>query len=354
MWLTAFQGRFAVAWAVSFIGLVACANRETRDLPPVHGVGATFPAPLYQRWTNRYAAESGARVTYSAVGSTRGIEAIMTDTADFGSSDAPLNDDQLEQAGDVLHVPITLGAVAVVYNLPGAPEELRLSGDVAADLFLGVIARWNDPKIVALNPTESLRDEAVQVVYRKEGSGTTALLTEYLTKLSPAWAERVGTGQTVKWPVGTSANGNEGVAQYVRGTPGAIGYVALAYARTLRLNTAVLRNRSGQFVAPSLDSTTAAATNVKARMPNDLRVSIVDVEGDRSYPIVGFSYALLRKEAPDSKKRYALARFLWWALHDGQSHAPFMHYASLPPEVIERGEAQLKALTSDGRSVLKF
>jgi phosphate transport system substrate-binding protein len=334
------------------LALVGCDKGQHRDLPPVSGVGATFPAPLYQRWINRYAADTGAKVSYSSVGSSRGIEAVMTDGADFGTSDAPMTDDQLQQAGDVLHVPMTLGAVAIVYNVPGVGDELKLAPDVLADLFMGVIKRWNDPRISSLNPDETLPDEEVKVVYRKDGSGTTQVLTDYLTKTSPTWAERLGVGQKVKWPVGTAETGNEGVAPRVQRTRGAIGYLVLSHARALRLPNAAIRNRAGQFVSPSLDGITAAAAGAAARMPADLRISIVDAEGNSSYPIVGYSYALVRKEAPGLLKRRAVANFLWWSLHDGQAHAPFLHYATLPPEVVTKAEEQLKSMTSDGQPAL--
>jgi phosphate transport system substrate-binding protein len=348
-WFVAAGLAVAVLGALSTLG---CDKGQHRDLPPVAGVGATFPAPLYERWVNRYGSETGAKVTYSSVGSTRGIEAVMMDLADFGASDAPMSDDQLSQAGDVLHVPITLGAVAVVYNVPGVADGLRLTSDVLADLFLGVITRWNDPRISGLNPDQTLPDEEVRVVYRKDGSGTTQVFTDFLTKTSPVWAQRVGAGQKVKWPVGVAEPGNEGVAPRVQRTRGAIGYLVLSHVRALRLNSAAIRNRGGQFVTPSLDSTTAAAANAAARMPPDLRISIVDAEGDASYPIVGFSYALVRKEAPEVAKRRAVANFLWWSLHDGQAQAPFLSYATLPPEVVTKAEEQLKSVTSDGQQVL--
>ena len=347
--------RVAAGLAVALLSALAtpgCEKGQHRDLPAVTGVGATFPAPLYQRWINRYGAETGAKVTYSSVGSSRGIEAVMTDGADFGASDAPMTDDQLQQAGDVLHVPITLGAVAIVYNVPGVGDELKLSPDVLADLFMGVITRWNDPRISGLNPDETLPDEEVRVVYRKDGSGTTQVLTDYLTKTSPAWAERLGVGQKIKWPVGTAETGNEGVAPRVQRTRGAIGYLVLSHARALRLPSAAIRNRAGQFVSPSLDGITAAAAGAAARMPVDLRISIVDAEGNSSYPIVGYSYALVRKDAPDIAKRRAVASFLWWSLHDGQAHAPFLHYATLPPEVVTKAEEQLKSVTADGQPAL--
>ncbi len=344
--------RRALAGALLCSWLAAgCKNADSRNFPPVSGTGATFPAPLYQRWINRYAAERGGKVSYSAVGSSRGIEAVMTDGADFGASDAPMSDDQLQQAGDVLHVPMTLAAIAIVYNVPGASDELKLAPDVLADLFLGTITRWNDPRIAALNPGETLRDEPVRIAYRKDGSGTTQVLTDYLSKVSPAFSQRVGTGQKVKFPTGIGESGNEGVAQVVQRTRGALGYVALAHARSFRLHTAAVKNRAGQFVLPSLDSTTAAAASAAARMPADLRVSLVDAEGESSYPIIGYSYVLVRKEAPDPEKRRAVASFLWWGLHDGQAHAPFLHYATLPPEVVTKSEEQLKAMTSGGQPV---
>jgi phosphate transport system substrate-binding protein len=309
------------------------------------GAGTTFSYPLYSRWFDVYQQVAGTRITYQAVGSGLGVRHIAERTVDFGATAAPMTDEQLAQVqGKVLHIPTTIGAVAVTYNVPGVPQGLKLSPAVLADIFLGEITRWNDPRIAEANPAVSLPDSAIAVVHRSDGSGTTSIFTDYLSAVSPAWSQRVGKGTSVSWPVGLGAEGNEGVAGQVEETPGAIGYVTLAYAVQEELPYAAIQNQAGRFVEPSIDTITAAAA-AAGRMPEDMRVSIVNPPGEQSYPIAAFAYLLVDQEQADTAKREALEDFLLWALHDGQAYTRELQYAPLPPEVAQKAAARLDPST---------
>jgi phosphate transport system substrate-binding protein len=244
-----------------------------------------------------------------------------------------------------------MGAVVATYNLPGAPA-LRFPSEVLAAIFLGTITRWNDPAIRAANPAVSLPDRAIIVVHRSDGSGTTALWVDYLAKVSPEWAQRVGRGTSVNWPVGLGAKGNEGVAGLVKRTPGALGYVELAYAVTNGLPAAAVRNRAGRFVEPTIGNTTAAAAGVVATRGGDFRASLTDAPGEDAYPVSGFTWFLVYRDQPDAAKGRALVAFLWWAIHDGQTYAPELRYAPLPTAVVKRIEARLRDITAGGRPLL--
>lgn len=313
------------------------------------GAGATFPYPLYSRWFDVYEKQSGVRINYQSIGSGGGIRQLLERTVDFGASDAPMTDEQLAAAaGKILHIPTVLGAVVVSYHLPGVEAGLRLRPGVLAGIFLGEITRWNDPRVAQDNPGLKLPDMAIAVVHRSDGSGTTAIFTDYLSAVSPAWRQRVGKGTSVNWPVGLGGKGNEGLTGQVKQTPGALGYMELAYAVQNRLPYAALLNRAGRFVEPTLESTTAAAASAAASLPDDLRVSIVDPPGEQSYPIAGFTYLLVYQEQADRAKGRALADFLWWALHEGQGYAKDLLYAPLPAEVVQKAEAKVRALTFQG------
>jgi phosphate transport system substrate-binding protein len=320
----------------------------------LNGSGATFPNPLYQKWIQEYQrANPKVKINYQSVGSGAGIKAITDKTVDFGASDAPMSDEQLGKAGaKLLHVPMTLGAVVVTYNVAGAPDHLKLSPEVLAGMFLGDIKKWNDPKITALNAGAKLPDTAVGIVYRSDGSGTTAVFTDYLSKVSPDWKTKIGTGTSVKWPTGTGANKNDGVTNQIKQTPGAVGYIELAYAVQTQQPTASLKNKSGKFVDPSLDAITAAAAASSSKIPDDLRVSITDAEGDAAYPISAFTYILVYQDMTDASKAKALADFLWWGVHDGQKLGAPLQYAVLPAEVVTKDEAKLKSLTAGGKTLL--
>lgn len=338
-----------------FLGIGGCnqsspPSGDPQTVPSIRGEGATFPEPLYRKWFAEYALEKGVRVAYNARGSSAGIESVMLDTADFGASDAPMTDDELSQAGAVLHIPMTLGAVAVVYNLPDAPAELKLTPEVLARIYLGEITHFNDQRILQLNPDETLPDLPIEVVHRSDGSGTTAVFAEYLALYEP-WRERMGAKTRLKWPVGVGAAGNSGVANRVRTHKASLGYVSLAYAHTLGLPVAALWNAAGHYVVPTLDSVTEAAASAAGSLPDDLRVSLVNVKGEPSYPLASFSFILVREDAPDEAKRRTVAEFLWWAVHDGQKYGPFLHYATLPPEVVKKVETRLKRLRAEGKTL---
>lgn len=318
------------------------------------GAGSTFIYPIAAKWFDVYAQKTGVRINYQSIGSGGGIRQLLDRTVDFGASDAPMTDEQLAQApGKILHIPMVLGAVVVSYNLPGLDGSLRLSPDTLAGIYLGEIRRWTDPRIAAENPGLKLPDMPIAVVYRSDGSGTTYVFTDYLSAVSPVWKSRVGRGTSVSWPVGIGAKGNEGVTGQVKQTAGAVGYVELTYAIQNRLPYALLRNRDGHYVEPSLTNITAAAAGAAASMPEDLRVSIVNAPGPNSYPISAFTYILAYQEQPDQARGRALAEFLLWALDEGQKYAPDLHYAPLPDEVRARARARVKTMTYQGKPLLE-
>jgi phosphate transport system substrate-binding protein len=298
------------------------------------GAGATFPYPLYSKWFSRYANETGVRINYQSIGSGGGIRQLSEGTVDFGASDSPMTDSELARAkgGPILHVPTVIGAVAVTYNLPEVKAPLRLGGEVLGDIFLGKLTRWNDPRIAALNPGVALPARDILVVHRSDGSGTTFIFTDYLTAVSPAWASGPGKGKEIEWPVGLGGKGNEGVAGQVKQTPGAIGYVELAYAKQNRLAVAAVRNSAGSFVTPSVESATAAAAGVAEKLgpDTDYRVSIVDAAGAQAYPIASFTWILLYRNQPDPAKGRKIVDFLKWALRGGGADAAALDYAPLP------------------------
>ncbi len=318
--------------------------------PVIRGEGATFPAPLYGVWITRYAAQTGTRVSYRPRGSAKGIEALLKRQIDFAGSDSPLADHDMERAGDIVHIPMSAAAVAIIYNAEGVGNGLQLRPDVLTDIFLGTIKSWNDPRIAALNPGAYLPPKPITVIARRDGSGTTRILTEYLSRVSPLWREQVGTGMFVKWPVGLVAEGNQGVSDLVWKAPGTIGYCSLNFARAKRLKVAAIGHRGG-YVAPSLDSTVAAASSAAATLPGDLRITLLAGATDDSYPITGFTYLLVRRELDDPAKANALADFIWWGLHDGQIFAPGLHFAPLPPDVVTRSVEQLRNLRVAGSPV---
>jgi phosphate transport system substrate-binding protein len=316
----------------------------------INGAGATFPFPLYSKWFSDYnKAHSDLKFNYQSIGSGGGIKQITERTVDFGASDAPLTDEQLTKAAGLLHIPTVMGAVVVTYNVPGV-SALKLSSEALTGIFLGKITRWNDPAIAAPNAGVKLPDSAITVVHRSDGSGTSAIFTDFLAKVSPDWSTQVGHATSVKWPVGLGGKGNEGVTGLVKQTPGSIGYIELAYARQNKLPFASLKNKDGAFVEPSMASTSAAAAGVE--IPDDFRVSITNASGKTAYPIASFTYILVYKDQTDSKKGEAIARFLWWAIHDGQKAAPALDYAPLPAPVVKKVEAKLKTLTVEGKPVL--
>lgn len=305
---------------------------------PINGAGATFPYPLYSKWFSEYAkADQGAQINYQSIGSGGGIRQLTDRTIDFGASDAPMTNEQIAKLpSPVLHIPTVLGAVVVTYNLPQLKAPLKLSGDVIADLFLGKIKKWNDARVASTNPGVALPATDVMVVQRSDGSGTTAVFTDYLAKVSAEWKSGVGSGTSVKWPVGLGGKGNEGVTGLIKQTPGTIGYVELTYAKTNQLPYALIKNPAGAFVQASPPSVTAAATATSKDIPEDFRVSITNAGGKDSYPISSFTYLLIYREAMPAEKAETLKRFLQWALGAGQKYAEPLDYAPLPPALAAR------------------
>ncbi len=312
----------------------AAAQTATTSGADLTGAGATFPYPLYSKWFDAYATKSGVKINYQSIGSGGGIRQLSEQTVDFGASDAPMSDDEMAKAkgGAVLHIPTALGAVAIVYNLPDLGAPLKLTGDVIAAIFQGQITKWNDARIAALNPTAKLPATDILVVHRSDGSGTSYVFTDYLASVSPAWAAKPGKGKEVQWPVGLGAKGNEGVAGQVKQTPGAIGYVELAYATQNKMSMASVKNAAGEFVAPSIASVTAAAAGAAGKLPanTDYRISIVNAPGAGAYPISSFTWIIAYVKQADAAKGKKLTDFLRWALADGQGMESALDYAPLP------------------------
>ena len=347
-----------VAWlsalALVFVS-IACNNGGGSGSPSVslHGAGATFPNPLYQKWLSEYGKlHPNVRIDYQSIGSGGGIKQLKEQTVDFGASDAPMKDEDLKAApGEILHIPTVLGAVIITYNLEGQNAPLRFSPEVVADIFLGKIKKWNDPKIAADNPGVTLPSSDITVVTRSDGSGTSAVFTDYLSKVSPEWKEKVGTGTSPRWPVGISGKGNEGVTGSVKNTPNTIGYIELAYAVQNKLPVAHIKNSSGNYIEPSIDAVTAAAAGSAANTPEDLRVSITNASGPQAYPISSYTYILVYKNQKDAGKGKALVDFLWWGIHDGEAFAKELQYAPLPADIVKRAEAKISSVTANGAAL---
>ncbi|HEY0779475.1 MAG TPA: phosphate ABC transporter substrate-binding protein PstS [Gemmatirosa sp.] len=321
------------------------------------GAGSTFAYPLYSRWAADYATKAGVHVNYQSIGSGGGIRQLSEQTVDFGATDAPMTDDELAKAkgGPIMHIPTAMGAVVVTYNLPQVTTPLKFAGDVLADIFLGKITKWNDPRIAATNAGVALPNTDILVAHRSDGSGTTYTFTDYLTAVSPAWKQAVGKGKDVKWPVGLGGKGNEGVAGQVKQSPGAIGYVELAYARQNKLPAAAIRNVAGNFVAPSVETTTAAAAGALAALPanTDYRVSIANAPGANAYPISTMTWMLIYRTPRDTAKSRKLVQFIRWGLTDGQSIEPSLDYAPLPPAMTARLRQRLDSVGSSGAAAAR-
>lgn len=350
-------GTVAGGLTLAAMGLVGGAVGAGAAGPVVlNGAGATFPYPLYSRWFAEYnRLHPDVRINYQSIGSGGGIAQVQRGTVDFGASDAPLSDDQLKAMGrPVVLVPTVAGAIAMSYNLPGIGTGLRLTPENIVDIFMGQITRWDDPKLLANNPAMKLPGMPITVVHRSDGSGTTFHFTTFLSEVSKAWSDKVGHSTSVEWPVGIGGKGNEGVSGLVRQTPGGIGYVELAYVVQNKLTYAVVRNRSGQWIAPSLSSTVAAAAGgaQKIAQAQDVRVSIAYAPGATVYPIAGFTYLLIPQHQTDEAKGRALAEFVWWAIHDGEKDAPLLLYAPLPASVVQINERIIKTVTYQGKALL--
>jgi phosphate transport system substrate-binding protein len=327
----------ALSVATAFCG-------QARAQMLINAAGSTFGYPIYSKWFQEYAkANPGDHFNYQSIGSGGGIKMLFDRTVAIGASDAPLTDEQESRApSKVLHFPSVMGAVVVIYNLQGINQKIQLTGPVLADIYLGKVTKWNDPEIAGLNPGLKLPAEDIVTCHRSEGSGTTYIFADYLSKVSPEWAAQVGKGTSLKWPTGLGGKGSEGVTALVQQTPGAIGYVELTYALANKIAFAEMRNHDGKWIGASLKSVTAAAAGAAANMPADFRVSITDAPGAGAYPISSFTWLLIYQHQSDKAGGAEVIKFLQWALTDGQRYAAPLYYAPLPETVVKMELKQLR------------
>ena len=330
--------RLAMVLALA-AAMIGSASAETN----LNGAGATFPNPIYQKWFSEYHnVHKDVQINYQSIGSGGGIQQLTSGTVDFGASDGPMTDEQLSKvSGKVFHIPTVLGAVVPMYNINGVTGELKFTGEVLADIYLGNIKKWNDPKLAKDNPGVKFPDEEIVVVHRSDGSGTTYIFTDYLSKVSSAWKDKVGKGTSVNWPAGLGGKGNEGVSGMVKQTEGSLGYVELIYAVSNKMSYGTVQNAAGTFVKASLESVTAAAASVKD-MPEDFRVSITNAPGKDAYPISSFTWLLVPAEWTDAGKEKAFVDFLTWMVDKGQSMTSALQYAPLPKNVAAKVKARIK------------
>jgi len=313
----------------------------------LNGGGSTFINPLFSKMFSVYPnAKCGANVNYQSIGSGAGINNLLQGIVDFGATDAPMSDAQLAQSkkGPILHIPVTIGAVAISYNLSNISSHLNLTGPIIANVFLGNIKFWDDPQIKAINSGVTLPHQSITVVHRSDGSGTTGIFTHYLSAVSPDWQSKVGAGTTVNWPTGVGAKGNAGVAAQVKSTAGSIGYNELAYVLANNIQYAAVENANKKFVLPSVESATAASQNIST-FPDDLRFYFVNAPGDGSYPVTGFTWVVVYQNQSNTDKGKAVANMLWWVTHDGQQYATSLNYVPLPQTVVTKDEAKIKSMT---------
>ena len=328
----------------------------------INGAGATFPYPLIDTWRVEYQkVQPGVNINYQSIGSGGGVKQFTEKTVDFGATDAPLTQNESQKVPGTVHIPETIGSVVAAYNVPSVPDKgLKLSGEVLADIYLGKITKWNDPKIQSLNTDKTLPGDDIVVVHRSDGSGTTFVWTDYLSSVSPAWKEQLGKGKSVEWPVGIGAPGNEGVANAIKGTPNTIGYIELSYALTTNTPFAFIQNKEGNFVEATLNSTMSAVQSYVTLLPKGdgiwTDVSLVNAAGADAYPIASFSYLLLHKEMStnpnlDQAKAKALVDFISWAITDGQKIGESLDYVPLPDGVVKLNHDTLKSLTFNGQPI---
>jgi phosphate transport system substrate-binding protein len=330
--------------AAATVGIGGCGGGGK---PRLNGAGSTFVYPMMSKWAAEYDKAKGVEVNYQSIGSGGGIQQMTAKTADFGCTDGPMNEEQLQKAketgGEVVHIPLVMGAVVPAYNLEGVTEPLTFSGPLLADIFLGKVKKWNDKAIQDLNPGVALPDKDIGVVHRSDGSGTTYVWVDYLAKVSPEWKKRVGVATSVDWPAGEGAKGNEGVAGRVKASPGAIGYIELIYALQNDIKFGLVKNKEGAAIKADLKSITAAADNALKEIPEDLRYSITDAAGKDSYPISGTTWAVVYVNQPSGKGQQVVD-FLRWATHEGQQFTEDLHYAKLPPGLVERVDKKLASI----------
>ena len=340
-----FKGLKKAFMALALLATVGAAGQASAEIL-INGAGATFPYPLYSKWFSEYAKiDKSVKFNYQSIGSGGGIKQISAQTVDFGASDKFLSDAELAAApGKLLHIPTVMGAVVVTYNLPGVPTGIKLNSEDVANIYLGKITMWNDQRIADDNKGVNLPAKPIIVVHRSDGSGTTSIFTDYLTGVNAEWAQKVGKGASVKWPVGLGGKGNEGVAGQVKTTPYTIGYVELAYAFENKLPYAFLKNKAGVFVEPSIKSTSAAAAAAVKQMPADYRISLVNQPGKDAYPVVGFTWLLVYEKQKDPAKGKKLVEFLEWSMSKGQKMAAPMLYAPLPESVVKMVQNTVKTI----------
>jgi phosphate transport system substrate-binding protein len=342
--------------------VAACGSSNAKGTGPatggtISGAGATFPQPVYDEWASRFKDKTGTTVNYNAIGSGGGIAQFTANTVDFGATDSAMKDEEVKavKKGTPVHVPTVFGAITISYNLPGVSKGLKLDGATAANIFLGKITKWNDAAIKSLNPSVNLPGKGITVVHRSDESGTTKLFTTFLSDYSPEWSSKVGADKTVKWPTGTGAKGNAGVAGAVKQTDGAVGYVELAYALQNNFTTADVKNKAGKFVEPTLASTSAAGDGVK--VPSDLRFSAIDAPGTNAYPIASATFILVYqdmcKAGKNTNTAQRVANWLNYALGAGQSVAKDLQYAPLPPSILSKAQAKVDGLQCNGAALKK-
>lgn len=342
--------------AVTATLLAACGGRDANkaETAQITGAGATFPYPVYSKWFDAFYTATGHQVNYQSIGSGAGVKQFTEGTVDFGATDGPMTDDEIAAAGGaVLHLPTVLGADVVTWNLPSlGATQLRFDGATLADIFLGKITKWDDRRLAALNPGVALPSLDILVVHRADGSGTTYIWTDYLSTISPEWNTKVGRGKSVNWPTGVGGKGNEGVTQQVKQVEGTIGYVELVYAISNGLPYGAIKNRSGAYVAPTLESVSAAAAGVEFAADTDFRVSIVDADGADAYPVASFTWLLIRPEMADAVKARAIRDFLtWMTTPEAAAMASELHYAPLPKSVADLVASRIGTLTTGGAAI---
>jgi phosphate transport system substrate-binding protein len=348
----------AILFSIALLSSAGCRNANAPNATTdrdkggnssvrLNGAGATFIYPMMTKWMKEYEQAIGVKVDYQSIGSGGGIKQVTAGTVDFGCSDGPMNDGQIKEAkaahGDVVHIPLVMGAVVPAYNLPGVKEQVKFTGPVLADIFLGNITKWNDPALKKLNPDAALPDMDIVVVHRSDGSGTTYIFVDYLSKVSEMWEKKVGKATSVNWPVGLGEKGNENVAGQVKRSTGALGYVELTYALQNKIQYGSVQNKEGVFVSPTLEAVTAAANASLTEIREDLRYSITDAAGKESYPISGTSWGLSYTNSPGGKGK-AVHDFLNWCTHDGQQYCEGLHYARLPKSLVERIDKRLELI----------
>lgn len=338
---------FAWATVLGFLSITTVGCIGGRNEQRLNGGGSTFVYPMMTKWANEYDKVKGIKVNYQSIGSGGGIQQMTAKTFDFGCTDAPMNEEQLKKAkdtaGEVVHIPLVMGAVVAAYNLEEAKEPLQFTGAVLADIFLGKITKWNDKAIQDLNPKVTLPNKDISVVHRSDGSGTTYIWVDYLSKRSDNWKSKVGVGTSVNWPAGAGFKGNEGVAGQIKRSPGSLGYIELIYALQNNIPFGVVQNKEGVPIKASLESVTAAASGALSQIPDDLRYSLTDAPGKDAYPISGTVWAVVYANQPPSTGK-AVVDFLRWITHEGQQYAAELHYAHLPQGLVDRLEKKLDAI----------